>query len=335
MSTVLQHKRSSVLGHIPSTSDLALGEIAINTRDGKAFLKRDVSGTESIVELLGFDTRAAADLITNDTFTGNGTTVTFTGLSQVPASANHVVATINGIVQEPTVDYTVLNDTITFTTAPISGDAIEVRTFAFVVKTVNLVDYGFYEYEIASTSNTVTGLDRNYKSLLVNPSEVAVFLNGIKLKIGSDFSATADTITFVANLVSGDFVEVQSYSKLTLNNLTGQTFDTVEFESNASNSSNVVSSTSAGSNVIDAFLKADFRSAKYLVQVTSGTDYHTAELLVIHNGTDVHMTQYASVYDNVELATFDADIASGYVRLLATPTNTGSSIRVYRTALRV
>jgi hypothetical protein len=335
MSTVLQHKRSSVLGSIPTTSDLALGEIAINTRDGKAFLKRDVSGTQSVVELLGFDTRTAADLVTNNTFTGNGTTVTFTGLSQVPASANHTVVTINGVVQEPIGNYTVLNDTITFLVAPASGDAIEVRTFAFVVKTVNLVDYGFYEYEIASTVNTVTGLDRNYKTLLINPLEVAVFLNGVKLKIGSDFTATAGTITFAANLVSGDFVEVQSYSKLTLNNLTGQTFDTIEFESNASNSSNVVSSTIAGANIIDSFLKADFRSAKYLVQVTSGTDYHSAELLVIHNGTTVYMTQYASVFDNVELATFDADIASGYLRLLATPTNTGSSIRVYRTALRV
>lgn len=335
MSTVLQHKRSSVLGNIPSTADLALGEIAINTRDGKAFLKKDVSGTQSIVELLGFDTRAAADLVTNNVYSGNGTTTTFTNLSQVPASANHVVATINGIIQEPTSDYTVSNNTITFTFAPDSGDVVEVRIFAFVVKTVNLVDYGFYEYDITSTTTTVTGLDRNYKTLLVNPLEVAVFLNGIKLKIGSDFTATAGTITFAANLVNGDFVEVQSYSKLTLNNLTGQTFDTIEFESNASNSSNVVASSSAGSNVIDAFLAVDFRSAKYLVQVTSGTDYHSTEILLIHNGSTVHMTEYASIFDNVELATFDADIASGYIRLLATPTNTGSSIRVYRTALRV
>lgn len=335
MSTVLQHKRSSVLGHAPSTSDLALGEIAINTRDGKAFIKRDVSGAESIVELLSYDTRAAADLVTNNTYTGNGSQTTFTGLNSTPASVNHCVVTLNGIVQEPTTDYTVSGNSVTFIAAPASGDAIEVRVFSFVVKTVNLVDYGFYEYEITSTTNTVSGLDRNYNSLLINPLEVAVFLNGIKLKINSDFTATDSTITFVANLVSGDFVEVQSYSKLTINNLTGQTFDSVDFESNASNSSNVVSSSSAGSNVIDTFLASDFRSAKYLVQVTSSTDFHTTEILLIHNGSTVYMTEYASIFDNVELATFNADIASGYVRLLAIPTNTGSSIRVYRTALRV
>jgi hypothetical protein len=335
MSTVLQHKRSSVLGSIPSTSDLALGEIAINTRDGKAFLKRDVSGTESIVELLSYDARTAAELVTNNTFVANGTQTEFGPLDQAPISVNHCVVTLNGIVQEPTTDYTVLSDEITFAVAPTAGDSIEVRVFSFVVKTVNLVDYGFYEYEVTSTTTTLSGLDRKGNSLLVDPTQVAVFLNGIKLKIGSDFTATASQITFLANLVSGDYVEVQSYSELSLQDLTGQTFDSIDFDSNASNSSNVVTSSIAGSQAIDAFIAADFRSAKYLVQVTSGTDYHTAEILLIHNGTTVHMTQYASIYDNVELASFDADIASGYVRLLATPTNTGSSIRVYRTAMRV
>jgi len=57
--------------------------------------------------------------------------------------------------------------------------------------------------------------------------------------------------------------------------------------------------------------------------------------MVIHNGSNVYMTEYATLYDNVLLATFDADISGGYVRLLTTPTNTGSSIRVYRTAMRV
>ena len=335
MSTVLQHKRSSVLGSIPSTSQLALGEIAINTRDGKAFIKRDVNGTESIVELLAYDTRTAAELITNNTYIGNGSQTTFTALNSTPASVNHCVVTINGVVQEPTTDYTVLNDTITFTSAPSVGDAIEVRVFSFVVKTVNLVDFGFYEYEITSTTNTLSGLDRKGNSLLIDPTQVAVFLNGIKLKIDSDFTATSSSITFAANLTSGDYVEVQSYSELALQDLTGQTFDRIDFDSNASNSSNVVTSSVAGSQAIDAFLANQFRSAKYLVQVTSGTDYHTTEILLIHDGTNVHMTEYATIYDNVELAVFDADIASGYVRLLATPTNTGSSIRVYRTAMRV
>ena len=48
-STNIKLKRSSVQGKAPTTSDLELGEIAINTYDGNLFIKKN-SGTESIVK---------------------------------------------------------------------------------------------------------------------------------------------------------------------------------------------------------------------------------------------------------------------------------------------
>ena len=51
MANTLKHKQSSVAGKAPTTTDLALGELAINTTDGKVYLKKNVSGTESIVEV--------------------------------------------------------------------------------------------------------------------------------------------------------------------------------------------------------------------------------------------------------------------------------------------
>jgi hypothetical protein len=44
------NKRSSVQGNTPTTSDLQLGEIGINTYDGKIFIKKD-AGTAEIVEV--------------------------------------------------------------------------------------------------------------------------------------------------------------------------------------------------------------------------------------------------------------------------------------------
>lgn len=49
MTVELLHKRNSTTGAIPSTTSLELGELAINTFDGKIFLKKD-NGTEDIVE---------------------------------------------------------------------------------------------------------------------------------------------------------------------------------------------------------------------------------------------------------------------------------------------
>lgn len=53
MANIVTLKRSSVPGKVPTTADLALGEIAINTYDGKAYMKKNVGGVESIVLLVG------------------------------------------------------------------------------------------------------------------------------------------------------------------------------------------------------------------------------------------------------------------------------------------
>ena len=53
MANTIKLRRSATSGAIPTTSQLALGELAINTFDGKLFLKTDQSGTEAIVEVGG------------------------------------------------------------------------------------------------------------------------------------------------------------------------------------------------------------------------------------------------------------------------------------------
>jgi hypothetical protein len=50
MAQTIKLKRSSVQNKVPTTTDVELGEIAINTYDGKLFIKKD-SGTASIIQL--------------------------------------------------------------------------------------------------------------------------------------------------------------------------------------------------------------------------------------------------------------------------------------------
>jgi len=53
MAQTLLLKRSAVPGRVPTTSDVPLGSLALNTADGKLFTKKSVSGVESIVDLSG------------------------------------------------------------------------------------------------------------------------------------------------------------------------------------------------------------------------------------------------------------------------------------------
>jgi hypothetical protein len=53
MAIVIELKRSSVPGKVPTTTELALGELAINTYDGKLYLKKNVNGSETVVDISG------------------------------------------------------------------------------------------------------------------------------------------------------------------------------------------------------------------------------------------------------------------------------------------
>lgn len=47
MANTIKLRRSSVQGAVPTTSQLALGELGVNTNDGLLFLKRSTTGNET------------------------------------------------------------------------------------------------------------------------------------------------------------------------------------------------------------------------------------------------------------------------------------------------
>ena len=94
-------------------------------------------------------------------------------------------------------------------------------------------------------------------------------------------------------------------------------------------------STTAALQVVDTFAAGAYRTAKYMVQASSGTAYQVVEVLIVHNGTSVFMTEYGSVTTDTNLVTLDGDISAGNVRLLVTPSNATTTIRVVRTAIEV
>jgi hypothetical protein len=51
MPNTLLVKRTTVAGRVPTTAQLAAGELAVNVTDGKLYLKKSTSGVESIVDV--------------------------------------------------------------------------------------------------------------------------------------------------------------------------------------------------------------------------------------------------------------------------------------------
>lgn len=96
MAQTVQLKRSSVAGKIPTTSDLALGEIAINTYDGKVFIKKD-DGTAAVVEV-GAGSGGSTDL----SYSANSTTVQINSSTGTDISIAGANSTVSGVLTADT-----------------------------------------------------------------------------------------------------------------------------------------------------------------------------------------------------------------------------------------
>ena len=56
-----------------------------------------------------------------------------------------------------------------------------------------------------------------------------------------------------------------------------------------------------------------------------GTNFHSTEVMLVHDGSVVTLTAYGTLKDTT-LATIDADISGSDVRLLVTPASANSTV---------
>ncbi len=110
--------------------------------------------------------------------------------------------------------------------------------------------------------------------------------------------------------------------------LTSNTIATIN--TNAIYESTAVTTAAATQFTLDSFSTTAYRSAKYLVQISSGSSYELLEMTLIHDGTTVYLSQYGNIKTGATLGVFDATISTGTLSLLATPNN---AVTTFKTAI--
>ena len=202
-------RRSASQNAVPTTSQLNLGELAINTYDGKLFLKKSVGGTESIVEV----------------------------------GANNLADT-----------------------------------------------FQIYEYSVTSSQTSFSGSDDNSNTLSYttgSPPRVAVYLNGLLLDWGTDFTATNGTsVVLTSAAASGDLVQIQAYkstvvagSNLLFNdNIKAQFGNDGDLEIYHDGSNSIINDTGTGN--------LQFQIGGSLIYST------TTDGIVLNNGLDVEANEF-------------------------------------------
>ena len=167
---------------------------------------------------------------------------------------------------------------------------------------------------IANFRSTVTvNGTATVNALVSNGAISGTTLNGTALTVTSSQNSGTET---VQSLVSNTSV-------------TGQQF---QLNGNVATTSGITQIT------VDSFVTSAYRTAHYIIQVTdnSASSYHSAQIMLIHDGTTVYKTEYNEIYTAGLLGTFDASISGGVLTLLFTATSaTNKTIKMLRQLVAV
>ena len=200
MAQTIKLKRSSTGGAVPSTSSLSLGEVAINTYDGKMYIKKN-DGTDAIVQV-GGDSSSAVWKSYDYTATSNQTS--FSGNDNNSESLSYVAGFVqvflNGILLDPAVDYAASTGTsIVLTSGASTGDLLQIESFTQIIGTGDiLVD----TFPVSSTQTAFT-LSQDP----VNKSNISVYVEGVYQE-SSTYSLSTTTLTLSESPANGTTVEV-------------------------------------------------------------------------------------------------------------------------------
>ena len=213
-------------------------------------------------------TTVGASQLAIQNFQGDGNSTTF-NLSN-DATVDSIIVTWNGVVQH-TNTYTIANQQITFSEAPLTDDEVDIRYLATAISREN----------------------RFRNDLVADPTS----------------STSADAGDYYVNS-SGDFFifDGSNWYKHQSADLVG----------------NIGVSVGTSATTINSFATTTYRSAKFVLQATNGTDYQTDEVLVLHNGSTAYKTQYAQLDTNGQFITYSVTISGGNVLLQGT-SNSGTS----------
>lgn len=207
MATVINFKRSSTQNAVPTTSDLSLGEVAINTYHGRMYTEKN-DGSAAITEIgsnpktlsvndaysfptsdgtsgqvlqtdgsgaLSFTSQASSGVVTF-TYTIGSTTTVISGNDDSNNSLLYTAGTeqvyLNGVkLIDGSVDYAATNSTtITLQANALSGDVVEVVA---ITEAANLVQ-GYFTASVLTATTADQVLSSN-----------AVAIKGIKYVINA------------------------------------------------------------------------------------------------------------------------------------------------------
>ncbi len=208
MAQIVKLKRSLIAGNKPTTSDLSVGELAINVNDGRVFLRKSGSAVgDNVKEFVTLDHQGtltgslnisgsiSASFYTGS-FVGDGSqitgitvaqtaTVRSTFTSQTSVTVDHNLNTTSPIIQVyDNSNFQLIPASIQLTNANRAVVTFDIATTGYVV-----VAKGGHLISGSVSADSISGFDTKVKTKL---NAEGVFSGSAQVTLGGDLSGTAN-----------------------------------------------------------------------------------------------------------------------------------------------
>ena len=189
------------------------------------------------------------------------------GVNVAPESANHMLVSLNGILQKPGSSFTISGSTITFASNLATGDVID-----FVQILGNVLDIGQPSDDTVTAAKLNNDIISGQTALASAPADTDEFLvsdaGTLKRIDYSLIKGELNTPLFRAYLGSDQSISSNSATKVT--------FDSESFDPQSTFASNKFTPAVAGKYLLNASLR-----------MVSGTDYNQLGAIIYKNGSGV------------------------------------------------
>lgn len=356
-------KRSAVAGKIPTGDQLPLGELALNTYNGRLFASKDVGLGTTVFAVnpwvtgvgtntyntyftegnvgVGVTTPTSKLSVTGDTSISGVVTAAYfigdgSGLTNVSAGStadiNSTTLTVSGIATISGLKYPSSDGTdgqvlttdgagnLTFQNATQTNTST--TTTSTSETSISSFSAGSYSSAIYNIQ-IIRGSEVQFTTLnLIHDGTSVSLVEYGTIRTGSNLAS------FDSDINSGDVRILATPSSPTS---TSFKFSRTLLASSGANTSSTTTTTTS-STQIDSFVAATYYSAILEIEVKRGSEVQLSTINLIHNGTNVYISEYAVIKTSDTLANFDSVISGSNVVINATPTSaTSTSFKVRKT----
>jgi hypothetical protein len=222
-------------------------------------------------------------------------------------------------------------------TTVIGSTALGTGIVSSNLTSVGIISVGEWNGTIISPTYGGTGVNNGTKTITLGGNFTHSGAHTLGITTTANTSVTFPSTGTLATISNAETLTNKTLTSpiLTDPDLGNASATTVKINDIAVYTSATNTTTATTQYAILPLSSAVYSSVEYLIQAKSGSNTHVSKILLIHNGTDVTITEQNAIASDTYIASYSADINSGNIRLLVTPASaTSTTVKVVATAIK-